>query len=182
MKISKMVAALLFGTVLALFAGSAASAQYPGPTTPTTPTTGGTTQTTVPGPEIPVITVVRGETVDVKGDGCEPGSTVTVTYDDGTVLGTFTADENGEFVTTITIPLSSTLGEHLLTATCGDLQQFLNVNVLAEQVTNNPPVSNGTLPRTGSDNTAPLVGIGAAALVLGAAFVYGARRPSNTEA
>ena len=82
------------------------------------------------------------------------------------------------FVTTITIPSTSTLGEHLVTATCGDVQQFIKVNVLAEQVNNTTPgVSGGTLPRTGSSNTGPLVGIGAAAMVLGAAFVYGSRRP-----
>ena len=47
------------------------------------------------------------------------------------------------------------------------------MNVLAESVTQ------GTLARTGTSSTGPLVGIGAAAIVLGAAFVYGARRPRN---
>ena len=169
---AKLVVAVLFGALLALFAGSAAGAQgiYP----PQSSTTSGPTTTTAP--EIPSVTVVRGETVDINGSGCEPFATIVVTYDDGTELGTFTADANGDFVTTITIPTGSTLGDHLLTATCGDLEQYLNVNVLAEQVTNPGNVNNGALPRTGTD-TAPLVGIGAAALVLGAAFVYGARRP-----
>ena len=63
---------------------------------------------------------------------------------------------------------------HLVTATCGDVEQFLNVNVLAETVNN---VDDGTLARTGSSNTGPLIGIGAAAVVLGGAFLYGARRP-----
>jgi LPXTG-motif cell wall-anchored protein len=175
---SKLMAALLVGALLTVFGATTANAQdctYGGPGCTTT-TTGGTTSTT--GSEIPTVTVVRGETVDVSGHGCLPGETVTVTFDDGTVLGTFTADENGDFVTTITIPSNATLGEHLITATCGDLQQFLKVNVLAEQV-NNPGVSNGELPRTGSSNTGPLVGIGAAAMVLGAAFVYGSRRPRS---
>src|SRR3954468_10466383 len=177
---SKLMVALLIGALLTVFGATAANAQdctYGGPGCTTT-TTGGTTSTT--GSEIPTVTVARGETVDVSGHGCQPGETVPVTYDDGTVLGTFTADDNGDFVTTITIPSNSTLGEHLITATCGDLQQFLKVNVLAEQV-NNPGVSNGELPRTGSSNTGPLVGIGAAAIVLGAAFVYGSRRPRTTE-
>ena len=171
---SKLVVAVLFGALLALFAGSAAGAQgiYP----PQSSTTSGPTTTTAP--EIPSVTVVRGETVDVAGSGCEPGASVVVTYDDGTVLGTFIADANGDFVTTITIPANSTLGDHLLTATCGDLEQYLNVNVLAEQVNAPGGVNNGALPRTGS-NTGPLVGIGAAALVLGAAFVYGARKPRS---
>lgn len=133
---------------------------------------GGTTTTTEA--EVPTVTVVRGETIDVAGEGCAPGAEVVVTWDDGTELGTFTADENGDFVTTITVPTSASLGVHLVTATCGDVEQFLNVNVLAETVDN---VDDGTLARTGSSTTGPLVGIGAAALVLGGAFLYGARRP-----
>jgi LPXTG-motif cell wall-anchored protein len=172
---SKVKAAVLASAFVALgltFIGaSPASAQdcgYGG--CPTTTTASSSTTT----PEIPTVTVVRGETIDVNGEGCAPGAEVVVTWDDGTVLGTFTADENGDFVTTITIPSNATLGVHLVTATCGDVEQFLNVNVLAETVDN---VDDGTLARTGSSNTGPLIGIGAAAVVLGGAFLYGARRP-----
>lgn len=198
---TKLMAGLMAGALLTLGGATAAQAQsvedcpYGGCPTATTTggggggsTTGGgggSTTTTAPD-DIPTITVVRGESVDISGDGCAPGSEVVVTYDDGTVLGTFTADENGNFVTTITIPSNSTLGLHLVTATCGDVDQFVNVNVVAEAVNNNGGVNNGgvnngALPRTGSSNTGPLVGIGAAALVLGAAFVYGSRRPRTTE-
>jgi LPXTG-motif cell wall-anchored protein len=158
------------------FGSTAASAQdcgYGG-CPETTTTIDGTTTTTEA--DIPTITVVRGETITVDGEGCAPGAEVTVTFDDGSVLGTFTADDNGDFSTTITIPANATLGVHLVTATCGDVEQFINVNVLGETVDN---VDEGTLPRTGSSTTGPLVGIGAAALVLGSAFLYGARRPRN---
>ena len=168
----KLMVAALFGTLLTFGGSAAANAAdcgYGG--CPVTTTTKATTTTEA---EIPTITVVRGETVDVSGEGCAPGAEVVVTFDDGTVLGTFTADENGDFTTTITIPKDATLGVHLVTATCGDVEQFINVNVLAENVDN---VDNGTLARTGSSNTGPLVGIGAAAIVLGGAFLYGARRP-----
>lgn len=37
----------------------------------------------------------------------------------------------------------------------------------------------GELSRTGSSNVLPLVGIGGAALLLGGAFIYGARKPSE---
>ena len=175
---SKVKAAVLAGAFVALglsFVGaSPASAQdcgYGGCPVTTTTGGGGTTTTTV---DIPTITVVRGETIDVDGQGCAPGAEVVVTWDDGTVLGTFTADENGDFSTKITIPANATLGVHLVTATCGDVEQFINVNVLAETVNN---VDDGTLARTGSNNTGPLIGIGAAAVVLGGAFLYGARRP-----
>ena len=167
-----MLTVVLMGALFAFGGSTTASAQddcgYGGCVTTTT---GGAT--TVPD-DIPTITVVRGETIDVSGEGCAPGSEVVVTYDDGTVLGTFTADENGDFTTQITIPANSTLGVHLVTATCGDVEQFIKVNVLAESVDN---VDDGTLARTGSSNTGPLVGIGAAAVVLGGAFLYGARRP-----
>jgi LPXTG-motif cell wall-anchored protein len=178
---NKLLAALLSAALLTLAAATIASpaqAQDCGYGGCTTTTQGQATTTT--GSEIPTVTVVQGETVDVEGSGCEPGAEVVVTFDDGTVLGTFTADENGDFVTTITIPANATVGVHLVTATCGDLQQFLNVNVLAA-TEDNPGVDNGTLPRTGSSNTGPLLGIGAAAIVLGAAFVYGSRRPRTTD-
>lgn len=165
---SKLVVAALVGALLVLLGGTAANAQDPyAPSSSTT-----TTSTTAP--DVPSVTVVRGETISVDGDSCAPGATVTVTWDDGTVLGTFTADANGDFSTTITVPSDASLGTHLVTATCGDVEQFLNVNVLAETVNN---VNNGTLARTGSSNTGPLVGLGAAAIVLGGAFLYGARRP-----
>lgn len=171
---TKLMLVALLGAIF-VFGGSAAAnaadCGYGGSGCTTTTTSGGTTTTA---PEIPTITVVRGETVDVSGEGCAPGAEVTVTFDDGTVLGTFTADANGDFLTTITIPSNASLGVHLVTATCGDVEQFLNVNVLAETVNN---VDDGTLARTGSSSTAPLVGIGAAAVVLGGAFLYGARRP-----
>lgn len=174
-----LVLVALIGAMFAAGAGvaSAQDCGYGGcPTTTTSTSTPGGSSTTTTESEIPTITVVRGETIDVNGEACAPGATVTVTWDDGTVLGTFTADENGDFTTTITIPANATLGVHLVTATCGDVEQFINVNVLAETVDN---VDEGTLARTGSSSTMPLVAIGAAALVLGGAFLYGARRPRN---
>lgn len=165
MKRTKLVLGLAVAAMLLFFSGTAAHAQYePG------------TTTTTSGGDIPEVTVVRGETVDVSGTDCAPGADVVVTMDDGTTLGTFTADDNGSFVATITVPASTSIGSHLVTATCGDVQQFLRVNVLGESVNAG---GSGALPRTGSSNTAPLVGIGAGALVLGAAFVYGSRRPRS---
>lgn len=165
MKRTKLVLGTTVAAMFLLFSGTAAHAQYDPPAS-----------TTVPGGDIPQVTVVRGESVDVAGTDCAPGSEVTITLDDGTVLGTATADDAGGFVQSITIPPSTSLGEHLITATCGEHQQFLRVDVLGESV-EVVPVSGSALPRTGSSNTAPLVGIGAGALVLGAAFVYGSRRP-----
>lgn len=173
-----LVVVALIGAMFAL-GSTAANAQdcgYGGCPTTTTATTEPGDTTTTTASDIPTVTVVRGETITVDGQSCAPGAEVTVTWDDGTVLGTFTADENGDFTTTITVPANATLGVHLVTATCGEVEQFINVNVLAETVDN---VDEGTLARTGSSSTMPLVAIGAAALVLGGAFLYGARRPRN---
>lgn len=161
---TKVMLAVLIGALFAFGGSAVASAQDCG--------YGGCGSSTTT-PDIPTVTVVRGESIDVTGEGCAPGAEVVVTFDDGTVLGTFTADANGDFTSTITIPSNATVGVHLVTATCGDVEQFLNVNVLGAS----DNVDDGTLARTGSSNTGPLVGIGAAAVVLGAAFLYGARRP-----
>ncbi|MEO6989402.1 MAG: hypothetical protein ABI239_12240 [Aquihabitans sp.] len=177
MKHKKILASMVATAALLLAGGTAANAQYIDGGTVTTTTKPGTV-TTQPGDEIPIVTVVRGERVDVTGTGCGASATVTITYDDGRTLGTTTAASDGTFATSVVIPVDSTLGEHLLTASCaGTPDQFLRVNVIAAAGTGQPGTGgNAPLVRTGSD-TAPLVGIGAAALVLGGAFVYGARRP-----
>ena len=166
MKRTKLVLGMTVAAMFLVFSGTAAHAQYDT-----------TTSTSTPGGDIPEVTVVRGESVDVAGTDCAPGSDVTITLDDGTVLGTAVADSAGSFVESITIPVSTSLGSHLITATCGEHQQYLRVNVLGESIDNGGSTNGSALPRTGSSNTAPLVGIGAGALVLGAAFVYGSRRP-----
>ncbi|MCU1453620.1 MAG: hypothetical protein JWN46_1766 [Acidimicrobiales bacterium] len=164
MKRTKFGVGLVAGILMVLFAGSAAHAQYP----TTGPTTSGV---------IPEVTVVAGSNIDVKGDHCPPGSTVTITWDDGTVLATTTAGADGTFSATITVPADAEPGVHIVTATCGSVQQFLKVNVIEPGT----PVATGTtLARTGTSNIGPLLGIGAAAVVLGAAFVYGARRPKHS--
>ncbi|MEZ5179273.1 MAG: LPXTG cell wall anchor domain-containing protein [Acidimicrobiales bacterium] len=170
-------------------AGTAHAQYEPGPTT------------TAVAQVIPEVTVVRGQTVDVGGARCQPGTPVVVTFDDGSVLARLEADAQGSFVATFTIPADASLGRHLVTSRCradgakggtgakvsfgtdgtgevgadGYLRQYLRVNVVAEGA-----AASGALPRTGSSNTAPLVGIGAGALVLGAAFAYGSRRPRTT--
>ena len=166
---SKMVMAILLGVVLALFGATAAGAGDP-----YAPTTTESTTTAPPSDDVPSVTVVRGESLDVSGDSCLPGDTVTVTWDDGTVLGTFTADADGNWSGVIEIPENATLGTHTTAATCGDVVKYLDVTVVGESAA---PVDSGTLARTGSSTTGPLLGVAAAAIILGGAFLYGARRP-----
>ena len=169
MKRAKFGISLIAGILMVLFAGSAANAQYGTTTSPTTSA-------------IPEVTVVAGATVDVTGDHCPPGSTVTITWDDGSVVGTTVAAADGTFTTTITTPADAEPGVHIVTATCGNVQQFLKVNITeagAAGTGTGTGVANTTLAHTGTSNIGPLLGIGGAAVVLGAAFVYGARRPKT---
>ena len=59
-----------------------------------------------------------GSTVTITGTGFEPDSTVTITFG-GTTLGTVTTNSNGGFSATFIVPLSSSSGDHTVTATQG---------------------------------------------------------------
>lgn len=106
----------------------------------------------------------------------------------GSVIGSVTPDADGNFSGTFTVP-SLAAGTYSITATaqsdCGEFTVEEDIEVVATQVTN--PVNNNVngsagnttsdtpLARTGFD-AAPMVTLGAAALVLGAAAVYGSKR------
>lgn len=184
----RLALALVTALATLLAAAGTAHGQYDTPST----------TTTASDQVIPEVTVVRGQTVDVSGARCAAGAAVTVTWDDGSVLARLDADAAGSFVATFTIPARASYGRHLVTSRCraeaakggrsakigfgtdgaatvdadGYLRQYLRVNVVADG-----GGGSGALPRTGSSTTAPLLGLGAGALVLGAAFVYGSRRP-----
>ncbi|QXC60397.1 LPXTG cell wall anchor domain-containing protein [Aquihabitans sp. G128] len=152
-----MLGAVLAIATLLIFSG-AANAEYGGPST---------------------VTVVQGETISVTGDGCNPGATVTFTITNGSYevgAGTTTAGDDGSYTSTITVPSDAPVGTATATATCdgpdGTVTKVLNLNITAAAA----PVSSGTLPRTGSDNTQTLVGVGAGFLLLGGTLAIGARR------
>lgn len=64
--------------------------------------------------------VPRGAQVRVVAAGFAAGETVTVTLADGTVLGQFTADGNGEVNKLVIIPAGTDLGENQVTAANAD--------------------------------------------------------------
>jgi hypothetical protein len=80
-------------------------------------TTGGPFTTFVLG-----LTLTRpGQTTSVSGSGCEANTAVTLSLDGaGTPIGTTTADDQGNFTATATIPASSSAGQHSVLATCTD--------------------------------------------------------------
>ena len=115
--------------VLVLAAGPA-SAQYQ-------PTTGQVLGSSV---------VAPGQSTTVSGFGCPAGSSVTTSFD-GTVVGTTTADQAGNFSLQITIPSSATPGAHTITSTCGSL-------VLSSTVTVSGSGSGATTAGNGSGGVA----------------------------
>lgn len=128
------------------------------------------------GPE--TVTVVQGEQVNVTGSGCQPGETVTFEITSGAYsadVGSTTADDDGSYTATVTVPLATPVGAATLSGTCGDVVSVLNLDVRAATTTA-PPVNSGTLPRTGSDNVQTMLGVGAGFLLLGGALAVGASR------
>jgi 5'-nucleotidase len=62
-----------------------------------------------------------GQTTSVSGSGCEANTGVTLSLDGaGTPIGTTTADDQGNFTATATIPAGSSAGQHNVLATCTD--------------------------------------------------------------
>jgi Bacterial Ig domain len=98
-----LTALLAVATVLvSIFAAGSAGAYPPG---------------TAPTLSLSSSTVGPGGSVTSSGNNFVPGSSVTVTLDNGTTLATLTADANGAFSASITIPAGTAAGDHTLTAT-----------------------------------------------------------------
>ena len=150
----------LVAVLFVVMGSSAANAQY-GTTAP------GTVTFTVEDS-----TVVAGQSLGVSGTGCDPDSEVTFTIGE-TVVGTATADSEGNYSGTVTIPALAP-GTYTINAECGAEVLSLDITVGTGDGGTVPTTDDG-LARTGFD-LAPLAGIGAAAVVLGAAAVYGTRR------
>jgi LPXTG-motif cell wall-anchored protein len=110
--------------------------------------------------------VEAGGEVSFHGSGCRPGEIVTVLFD-GKQVGTLPTDSSGRFAGRITIPPGTPPGPHLLTVRGSVCELNVVINVLGARA----------LAFTGSSShTSTYVLAGAAAVVLGSAFVFGSRR------
>jgi hypothetical protein len=133
-------------------------------------------------PSVSADTVPPGGTVVFKGGGFAPNSTVTVTlHSDPIVLGTTTANDQGNFTFEAVIPDGLDPGEHRLEASGVDpagnplvVVQTITV-VPAEALAAEATQSSGTLPYTGSD-VLRYAGLGLGLVVVGGAAVWGTRR------
>jgi LPXTG-motif cell wall-anchored protein len=147
-------------------------------------------------------TVEPGETITISGDGAEPGATVTYKLtrsssalggsrvvlagprlaallqpqaQSSVTLGTSTADGDGSFSATLTIPSGLDDGVYTLTATSGgEVLATATIRVLADATT-------GDLPFTGS-NVAPGLAIGATLIVAGGLLLLAVRRRRSSVA
>jgi adhesin/invasin len=103
-------------------------------------------------PEAPVITEpapgedINTTTPTVSGENGEPGSTITVTDEDGNVLCTVTAGADGSWSCTVEIPLDE--GDHTITVTAtdsaGNESEADSIEIIVKTVPPTVPVLNPT--------------------------------------
>lgn len=204
MKRTRVLIAAMLGLGLVFLMGGAANAQYPGPSTSST-SAGGSTTTTTPGP--PPVDVLAGEDHTFFGDGCAANTPVYIVIDGSTTPPSslpppsfntmVTSNADGSFTVVVHIPDNISLGSHTVVAYCADSAgmvqvQSRDINVTGRvsqttgtSATGTSTTTGGVLPRTGApSHLGTLLSIGAAAIVLGASFVYGAtrRRPRSSGA
>ncbi|MGH9213812.1 MAG: hypothetical protein ACRD2C_24535 [Acidimicrobiales bacterium] len=104
----------------------------------------------------------------VAGEGFEEGTTVVVTLDGATQLGTPSVGADGTFSLDVTIPADLT-GEHTIvaTGTGSDVSLSATFEVGDCDATTTTVAAGGSLPRTGSNSTMPLVRAGLALAAVG---------------
>jgi uncharacterized surface anchored protein len=148
--------AVLAVAAVGFMAVPAAAQQYP----PETKTIAASDTTPCPG----------GPTT-ITGEGFDAGSTVTVTLDGTTPLGTPTAGDDGTVSLEVTIPTTTATGQHTIEATgtgiSAAITATLNVVSCEEAPTTTVVTPGGSLPSTGSNSTMTLVRFGLALAAIG---------------
>lgn len=109
-------------------------------------------------------TVQPGQTVTVTGSGAAVGGDVSASID-GTEVGSGTADAEGNFTFSATIPAGAS-GNVTLSVSCGP-NRGVDTVVLG--------VGADTLPETGSNSSFPMAQAGLAAVALGGALLGASR-------
>lgn len=120
------------------------------------------------------LTLTRpGQTTSVSGSGCEANTPVTLSLDGaGPPIGATTADDQGNFTATATIPPGSSAGQHNVLATCTDPNGADLVATAALSVTRTG------LAVTGA-NVIPLAIVMVVTLAVGGILVVIGRRRRN---
>jgi hypothetical protein len=135
-------------------------------------------------PSVSETTVAPGGTITFSGGGFAATSDVTITiFPAGQVLGTAVTDDSGNFSVEVVVPADTPLGTNRLEASGVDpegnpltVSQTITVSTgEGEEVLGTSVTPSGSLPYTGSD-VGRIVGVGLAALAVGGAAIWGARR------
>jgi hypothetical protein len=118
--------------------------------------------------------VVPGGTITISGSGASPGATVTITFaSTPVVLGTTTADAEGAFSATVTIPTSAEAGEHTVSAISeGVVLATLTLRVVATSAVQE---DEDELAFTGV-NALLKIGVGVGSILVGAVLLLVLRR------
>ncbi|ROS25843.1 Ig-like domain-containing protein [Cellulomonas sp. PhB150] len=123
----------------------------------------------------PVTTIHPGDTLHAAAAGLLPGTKVGFElHSTPTDLGSATADEDGIAVAAVTIPKDATAGSHMLVVTATDALGDVHVQKVALTVVVAADPGDA-LAVTGS-NVAPMLGLGALLLLVGAGLLVVARR------
>lgn len=102
--------------------------------------------------------VTPGSTISITGEGCEPGSEVTIGLsaegsDDVVTLATTTADDQGDVLLDATIPEDAAPGTYSVSMTCGD--HVLSETITVTEASDGEPTTTTTAaptPTTGGDS------------------------------
>lgn len=135
-------------------------------------------------------TVVPGQPITISGC-CFSGEVVLDIFSTPQRLGTATANADGVFTATVTIPTDIAPGEHTITATgqnadgSGTLVLRFPITIVgaagaADGVRTGTGTGTGALPRTGAD-AFPLAQGGLALVLVGAAAVLSVRNRRTTD-
>ncbi|MET0422451.1 MAG: fibronectin type III domain-containing protein, partial [Actinoplanes sp.] len=144
-------------SVVALSAAGSSPSASSSSVTPTAPPV----SDTVPATDLPLETPdgetprpTPGGTMTISGDGYAPFSTVTLAvYSTPTVLGTATADGDGKFTATITVPPGLSMGKHSFVAAGVDENgnpRALRLDLTVAPAGEDGDGDGGSLPVTGS--------------------------------
>jgi 5'-nucleotidase len=97
-------------------------------------------------------TVVAGQTVQVVGQNANPNELLVFTIN-GITIGTTTADADGNFSATLTIPADLPAGTYSVDTNCGNAVSSQSINVSSASANNgNASNASGNLPATGSNS------------------------------
>lgn len=120
-------------------------------------------------------TPTPGQTITIEGRTFAGGATVTVTLSsEPVVLGSAAADPSGVVTLQGTIPASTPLGQHTITAVGqapdgSELTVSVSINVVAADGADgaDDDPAGGALPRTGDDSSIPLAKVGIVLAAIG---------------